>query len=195
MSPDTELSNQKGVSGFTLVELMVAMLVGMLLLSAVVNFFTVSRTSFERLQATTNLQETVGMLSYLMTSKAHSASHIVWDEAKRSLSFPDDHASECTRYFIGANQAFSCDANHNQALVGGNGTGVVFDPKGFVVTCIPNCDTDQPLGIHLQFVFTVEGFPEAQHLAFTVALRNNIVQSLGGAIKEVSSDETTPASP
>ena len=176
---DTPATAHPACRGFTLVELMVAMVAGMLLLGAVAKFFVISRHTFEQLQTVTTLQETVGMLTFLMTTQARTAHQVVWDADTRTLSFPDHHPPECTRFFIGANRAFSCDANHNQALIGGADTGVRFNPDGFSVACIPDCDTTRPLGLEFRFGFDVEGIPEAQTLRFTVALRNNIMIANG----------------
>lgn len=72
--------------GFTLVELMVALVIGLLLLAGVLQILLSNRASFEAQRATAHLQENARLAEFVLShTVAHAGYHTELDAAERSI--------------------------------------------------------------------------------------------------------------
>ncbi|MCG5515317.1 MULTISPECIES: PilW family protein [unclassified Ectothiorhodospira] len=169
-----------GVRGFSLVELMVAMVIGLILMAGVVQVFLANHTAYREAQRFSQLQETMAFAVDYLARDIRGAEHVTHADGELEVvrdrvidwcgAPPGLHA---VTYFI-QNDALRCrhGSLHNHELLRG------FQPGSeLMADLLP--DAADPVAVRLGLMLQSgvgQGVPLREHdLEFHVALRNRIL--------------------
>ncbi|WP_412852277.1 PilW family protein [Ectothiorhodospira shaposhnikovii] len=171
-------------SGFSLVELMIAMVLGLIVLAGVGHVFLSARMSYTDLQRISAMQDNVGFLSDYLVVSLRGAENVVWDSSDNRLGFQNgDESYEC---FLVQGQ-FRCEDDDGVVVELGGGDDFLF--QSMDVGCMTydvgaasfasaaSCDvSDNAVLVRFEFL-VVSGAVESE-LVFNVALRNRVINMI-----------------
>lgn len=160
-TPCAVLAGSARRQGFTLVELMVAMVLGLIVLGGVIQVFLGGRQAYGEIQRFTSLQETTGFLSAFLADELRGAQSVVDDGSALVITPPGPFG--CSKIEVVGGQV-KCDGQP----VAGDGNRMIFTDWQRDV---------QPTWVDLTFQFSaVEGGVNREHsLQLRFALRNSIL--------------------
>jgi type IV pilus assembly protein PilW len=162
--------------GLTLVELMIAMVLGLIVLGGVVQVFLGGRLAYGEVQRFTALQETTGFLSDFMAGELRGVDSVALVNGRLEVTTESDFG--CSAYFI-QNNAFRCDgAGGAQPILGGADIRFTAFNVQCIYAAVPvACAANNPRAVVLTFGIDSQGPDGLRPLTFslTYALRNNIL--------------------
>ncbi|MCG5513285.1 PilW family protein [Ectothiorhodospira shaposhnikovii] len=173
--------------GLSLVELMVALLIGLILLVGVVNVFLGNQVSYRESQRLSQLQESIGYAVDFIARDVRGASGVVWDENAGVLAVTRSRDTQWCNvgagdqalvYFVQGNALF-CGASTANAVA----LVPAVEDASLDVTLLPAdpLDASSPIiGLWVEMTFlsrATQGEAPLEHrLGFHVALRNEILR-------------------
>lgn len=194
---DKRLNVKKSI-GLTLIELMVAMVIGLIVVGAAGQVFLSGRQAYGDIARVAALQESVGFLSEFMATELRGVDGVTWNDDTGRLTLLSSNCLDAgnqvnARYQVsdGAFRVECPSGTENfQPMLGGNNANVQF--VSFNVVCLGMigsppalgilADCDDPLfpayAVRLEIELAISGMNENQNLVLEYALRNNILQAV-----------------
>ncbi|WP_274600742.1 PilW family protein [Ectothiorhodospira mobilis] len=166
--------------GFSLVEWMVALVIGLILLAGALQVFLAHQTTYRETQRWARLQETLAFVTEYLTRDLRGAGAVHWADGALQVTRDRridwcgaDPGVHTVRYWIEDN-GLRCRSGtgHSQELIRGFRPGSRLE-----ATLLP--DAADPTGVRIDLVFQSHAGenanPRVHRLSFHVALRNRIL--------------------
>ncbi|SFM64028.1 type IV pilus assembly protein PilW [Ectothiorhodospira mobilis] len=166
--------------GFSLVEWMVALVIGLILLAGALQVFLAHQTTYRETQRWARLQETLAFVTEYLTRDLRGAEGVHWSDGELRVTRDRridwcgaDPGVHTVRYWI-EDDALRCRSStmHNHELIRG------FRPGSRLEAALLP-DAADPTGVRIDLVFQShagEGAnPRTHRLSFHVALRNRVL--------------------
>ncbi|MCG5516946.1 MULTISPECIES: PilW family protein [unclassified Ectothiorhodospira] len=176
---------QKGLS---LVELMVALVIGLILTAGVINVFLGNQAAYRETQRFSELQDNIGFAINFMMRDMRGADVIAKTTTPDGISvIRDRDAAVCDVSGPGSEVIYHVDGDALRCGPSGDGTDsilVLGMRQGSILDVNPIFDSGgtDPIGAEITLIFTSqasEGGPQRHHaLTFHVALRGPILRNL-----------------
>lgn len=171
-------------AGLTLIELMIAMVLGLMVIGAATQIFLSGRAAYAEIRRFISLQENVGFLWEVLGNELREVSSLSWDAQLKRITISPAGPFGCKALQL-YTDAVSCltaeGAGTLQALVGGQpdapfNTLSLACPDAANVWQTP-CANPTPTALRLEFGFQsiASGKPLDHTLSMTFALRNNVL--------------------
>ncbi|MCG5501785.1 PilW family protein [Ectothiorhodospira lacustris] len=175
--------------GLSLVELMVALLIGLILLAGVMNVFLGNQVSYRESQRLAQLQESMGYAVDFVARDVRGASNVTWDEDAGVLTVTRDRdAQQCNVsdgdqavvYFVQGNALFCGASTANAVALVPAVADASLDVT--LLRADPSDASSPIIGLWVEMTFlsraTPGETPLPHSLGFHVALRNEILRHI-----------------
>ncbi|MCG5493556.1 PilW family protein [Ectothiorhodospira variabilis] len=174
--------------GLSLVELMVALVIGLILTAGVIHVFLGNQAAYRETQRFSALQDNIGFAVDFMVRDIRGADTIAETTTPQGISvIRDRDAAVCNVTGAGSEVIYHVDGDALRCGPNGDGTDSILVQgmrQGSIldVETIPGPSGTEPIGAEITLIFTSQanqGGPPRHHtLTFHVALRGPIFRSL-----------------